>query len=111
MTDPSSIPEHVIDVPYDAHYIVRPERERIAHAIAAALAALFTDEPVRVAVSTHAPADAAYEREVRPSSVLAAVLDRDDEGREDTGDERFGAGICVTGRCVEPCGEHGGCKR
>jgi hypothetical protein len=27
------------------------------------------------------------------------------------GRERFGAGVCMTGACVEPCGDHGGCAR
>ena len=25
--------------------------------------------------------------------------------------ERYGAGICATGRCIEPCGSNGGCAR
>ncbi len=25
--------------------------------------------------------------------------------------ERFGAGVCATGACIEPCGDHGGCSR
>ncbi len=25
--------------------------------------------------------------------------------------ERYGAGVCVTGACVEPCGRDGGCSR
>ncbi len=25
--------------------------------------------------------------------------------------ERYGAGVCVTGTCVEPCGRDGGCAR
>lgn len=25
--------------------------------------------------------------------------------------ERFGAGVCRTGACVEPCGPNGGCSR
>lgn len=25
--------------------------------------------------------------------------------------ERFGAGVCATGMCIEPCGENGGCIR
>ncbi len=27
------------------------------------------------------------------------------------GTERYGAGVCVTGTCVEPCGLNGGCSR
>jgi hypothetical protein len=30
---------------------------------------------------------------------------------EDAHGERFGFGVCRSGRCVEPCGDHGGCKR
>lgn len=25
--------------------------------------------------------------------------------------ERFGFGVCITGACIEPCGDYGGCKR
>ena len=34
-----------------------------------------------------------------------------DEDRDGLSGERFGAGVCVTGRCAEPCGQDGGCKR
>ncbi len=30
---------------------------------------------------------------------------------DDARGERFGFGVCATGACIEPCGEHGGCKR
>lgn len=30
---------------------------------------------------------------------------------EEETEERFGAGVCLRGDCVEPCGEFGGCRR
>jgi hypothetical protein len=37
--------------------------------------------------------------------------DRREEFEEASSGERFGFGVCATGRCVEPCGENGGCAR
>ena len=107
MTDPASISEDVKGVCHEACYGPYGETREdwMGFAIAAALDALFTGDSVRLRLLD---GSAVY---VAPSEMLAAVLDRADEGREDTGDERFGAGICVTGRGVEPCGEHGGCAR
>lgn len=82
-TDPASIPEHVVEAALDAMYPARTggrgaaEAEALARrAIAAALGALFNDEPVEVYdVSVHM-SDRDMTATVRPSEVLAAVLAR-----------------------------------
>lgn len=35
----------------------------------------------------------------------------DNEPQPDEARERFGAGTCATGMCIEPCGPNGGCIR
>ena len=112
MTDAASIPSHVVRAAHNApNDLQDPPSRTMAAAIAAALDALFTDEPLAVTDTNLEGQVAVPKAKVRPSDVLAAVLARDDEGREDTGDERFGAGVCVTKRCIEPCGRNGGCAR
>lgn len=81
MTDPARIPEHVVEAAgfaYQEGAVGKgPFEENMRHAIAAALDALMGDEPVEVRddqfLDGTMAGGAVY---VRPSDVLAAVLER-----------------------------------
>ncbi len=54
----------------------------------------------------------AFACEVQEVRELPTQADQDDDVYDPSdGKERYGAGVCMTGQCVEPCGEYGGCAR